>query len=441
VGPDGDGAEERDVTATDQQQPEEQEHETAQAEQRQAMFRLLLVLMAGVFAAYAIGIAKAVAVVFAVIVMIMIHELGHFLTAKSAGMKVTEYFLGFGPRLWSVRKGETEYGVKALPLGGYVKIVGMHNLDEVDPVDEPRTYRQKSYPRRLSVAVAGSFMHLVMAFLLLWTLHSVVGFVQPDNRIGEISKLPTGQSPAQEAGFRPGDKIVSIDGRPLRKWDDLPPYIQDHPGDAVTFVVERAGQQLTLVATPIDRSKLKLEGDSRTFDKPTGFIGISPHLQVVKDGPVQSLGKSAGDIGALTKQTFGFFGNLFSFHGLKEYGQQLTAQPGDTKPAEDQPRLLSPVGLARIANQVANNGIRDVLVLLISINVFVGILNMFPMLPFDGGHVAIATYEAIVSKIKKRRHFVDVTKLLPFTYMVFLVLMFLAVTSLYLDIARPLNLQ
>jgi membrane-associated protease RseP (regulator of RpoE activity) len=429
------------LTATDERHHDGRELEDIQAEQRQAVFRLLLVLLAGVFAAYALGIAKAVAVVLAVVLMIMIHELGHFLTAKWGGMKVTEYFLGFGPRLWSVRKGETEYGVKALPLGGYVRIVGMHNLDEVDPVDEPRTYRQKSYPRRLSVAVAGSFMHFVMAFLLLWSLHSVVGFVQPDNRIGEISKLPTGQSPAQESGLRPGDKIVAVDGKPLRSWDELPPYIQTHPGRPVTFVIERSGQRLTLVVTPIDRSKIKIKGDTRTFDKPTGFIGISPHLRVVKDGPVESIGKSAGDIGALSKQTFGFFGHLFSFHGLKEYGQQLTAQPGETKPAADQPRLLSPVGLARVANQVANNGIRDVLVLLVSINIFVGILNMFPMLPFDGGHVAIATYEAIVSKIKKRRHFVDVTKLLPFTYMVFLVLMFLAVTSLYLDIARPLNLQ
>src|SRR4029077_3094058 len=109
-------------------------------------------------------------VIFALIAMVMIHELGHFLTAKWAGMKVTEYFFGFGPKLWSIRRGETEYGIKAVPLGGYVRILGMSNLEQVDPADEARTYRQKSYPRRLSVAVAGSFMHFVIAFLLLVVL-------------------------------------------------------------------------------------------------------------------------------------------------------------------------------------------------------------------------------------------------------------------------------
>ncbi|MEY2477129.1 MAG: hypothetical protein QOG87_2444 [Actinomycetota bacterium] len=410
-------------------------------DQRQAFFRLMLVLLAGGFAAYSLGIAKATAVVFAVIVMIMLHELGHFATAKWSGMKVTEFFIGFGPRLWSVRKGETEYGVKALPLGGYVKIIGMTNLEDVDPADEPRTYRQQSFPKRFAVAVAGSFMHFVIAFVLLWTLHSVIGFLEPDTRVGAISKLPTGQSPAQQAGFRLGDRIVAVDGQPVTRWEDIPPYVQERPDTPVTFTVERDGRRMTLVATPVDRRNLELEGDDRTFSKPTGFVGLSPASKVVKDGPVDSIGRAAGDIGALSKATFGVFGNLFSFHGLSEYGQQLTAQPGETTPQEDQPRFLSPVGLARAASDVANNGIRDVFFLLVSINIFVGIFNMFPMLPFDGGHVAIAVYEAIRSKLSRRKYHADVTKLLPFTYLVFLGLMFLAITSLYLDIARPLNLQ
>jgi membrane-associated protease RseP (regulator of RpoE activity) len=284
-------------------------------------------------------------------------------------------------------------------------------------------------------------MHFVIAFLLLFTLHSVVGFLELDTRVGAVSKLPTGESPAQQAGFKPGDRIISVDGRPVKTWDDIPPYIQDHPGKPIAFVVERGGQRLTLVATPVDRRKLAVQGDTRTFTKPTGFVGLSPAVKVVKDNPVESIGRAAGDIGSLSKTTIGFFGNLFSFHGLKQYGDQLTAQPGDTKPSADQPRLLSPVGLARVANDVANNGIRDVLFLLVSINIFVGIFNMFPMLPFDGGHVAIAIYEAIRSKIAKRRYFADVAKLLPFTYLVFLGLMFLALTSLYLDIAKPLKLQ
>src|SRR5204863_105993 len=120
-------------------------------EQRSALVRLAMIVVAAIVAAAVTGVTKTVAVVLAIIVMIMLHELGHFLMAKSAGMKVTEFFLGFGPRLWSVRKGETEYGVKAIPAGGYVKIIGMSNLEEVPPEDEPRTYRQQPVWRRLSL--------------------------------------------------------------------------------------------------------------------------------------------------------------------------------------------------------------------------------------------------------------------------------------------------
>jgi membrane-associated protease RseP (regulator of RpoE activity) len=422
-------------------------HTDDAGEQRQAMFRLLLVVMAGLFAAYALGVVKAVAVILAVVLMIMLHELGHFAAAKWSGMKVTEYFLGFGPRLWSIRKGETEYGVKALPLGGYVKIVGMHNLDEVDPADEARTYRQQSFPRRLAVAIAGSFMHFVIAFVLLIVLHSVVGVIAygkgPLNEIGEISRLEDGPSPAQEAGLRVGDRIVSVDGRPLDDWVELPRYIQDRPGDPIEFVVERDGQRLPLTVTPAEQRRERVDesGEPTGRQEEVGFVGISPAYPVEETGFVESVPRSFGDLGAISRETFKALGHLLSFDGLQKYGDQLTSGRGAVEPSEDQPRFLSPVGLARVASQAADNGLRQVLILLISINIFVGIFNMFPMLPFDGGHVAIATYEAIRSKVAGRRYFADVAKLLPVTYMVFLVLMFLAVTSLYLDIARPLNIQ
>ncbi len=118
------------------------------------------------------GFSPFLGVIGTLIAIVMLHEFGHFITAKWAGMKVSEYFFGFGPRLWSIKKGETEYGVKAIPVGGYVRILGMNNLEQVDPADEPRTYRQKSYPRRMSVAVAGSAMHFLLAFLLLATMCS-----------------------------------------------------------------------------------------------------------------------------------------------------------------------------------------------------------------------------------------------------------------------------
>jgi membrane-associated protease RseP (regulator of RpoE activity) len=416
-------------------------------DQRQAFFRLMLVLLAGGLAAYSLGIAKATAVVLAVIVMIMLHELGHFATAKWAGMKVTEYFVGFGPRLWSVRKGETEYGVKALPLGGYVKIIGMTNLEDVDPVDEPRTYRQKPFLRRLSVAVAGSFMHFVIAFVLLVVLHTTVGLIRYDKDplpvIGEISRLKTGPSPAVNAGLQVGDKVIDIDGRPVGNWRSLRNYIQDHPGQTLHFRIERDAAQRTIDVTPVKQLGQRVDADGDPIGKPepVGFVGISPAYPVEKDGLVKGVARGVGDLGTFSRETVKALGSMFSFDGLSKYGDQLTSGRGPVAPSEDQPRFLSPVGLARVASQTAESGIRQVLILLVSINIFVGIFNMFPMLPFDGGHVAIAVYEAIRSKLAGRKYHADVAKLLPVTYLVFLGLMFLAVTSLYLDIAKPLNLQ
>ncbi len=427
---------------------EEREHPDEEIQdQRQAFFRLMLVLLAGGVAAYSLGIAKATAVVFAVIVMIMLHELGHFATAKWAGMKVTEFFVGFGPRLWSVRKGETEYGVKALPLGGYVKIIGMTNLEDVDPGDEPRTYRQQSFPRRLSVAVAGSFMHFVIAFVLLLVLHSTTGLIRFDQDplpvIGEISKLETGPSPAQRAGLQVGDRIISVDGQRVGEWTDLRNYIQDHPGSRLPFVLERDGREMTVVVTPVRQEGQRVDADGDPIGEPelVGFVGISPAYPVEKTGFLEAIPRSVGDVGAFSRETVKALGSMFSFDGLEKYGDQLTSGRGPVEPSEDQPRFLSPVGLARVASQTAENGIRQVLFLLISINIFVGIFNMFPMLPFDGGHVAIAVYESIRSRLLGRQYHADVAKLLPVTYLVFLGLMFLAVTSLYLDIAKPLNLQ
>jgi membrane-associated protease RseP (regulator of RpoE activity) len=431
------------VTITDQRPTPDAEAQ----EQRQAMFRLLLVVLAGAFAAYALGIAKATLVVLAVVLMIMLHELGHFVAAKASGMKVTEFFVGFGPRLWSVRKGETEYGVKALPLGGYVKIIGMHNLEDVDPADEPRTYRQQSFPRRLAVAVAGSFVHFVIAFLLLVALHSTVGIIrydkQPLPQIGEISRLSTGPSPAQRAGLHVGDRIISIDGQPVQDWTAMRNYIQDHPGKPIEFLIERDGRRVTVIVTPVKQDGQRVDANNKPIGKPepVGFVGVAPAYPVEKDSFGRGVVRSVGDIGLYSRETVKALGHLFSLQGLHQYGEQLTSGHGPTTPSQDQPRFLSPVGLARVASQAAENGIRQVLVLLVSINIFVGILNMFPMLPFDGGHVAIAVYEAIRSKLSRRRYHADVAKLLPITYVVFLLLMVLAVTSLYLDIARPLNLQ
>ena len=416
------------------------------AEQRAALIRLLAALAFGAFLAVATGTAKTVLVVVAVIVMIMLHELGHFLTAKWAGMKVTEYFLGFGPRLWSMRRGETEYGVKAIPAGGYVRIIGMNNLDEVDPADEPRTYRQQPFWRRLSVAVAGSTVHFLLAFLLLWVLNAFIGVTPPDARpqlaVGEITKLQNGdRSPAAEAGFQVGDEIVSVDGREFASWAELPRYIRSRPGETLEFVVRRDGREVSLSPTTVDLSTIKGKDGKRVIDEPTGFVGIGPSYPVEKTNPIVALGRAGGDLGHFTKVTVGALGSLFSPDGVKSYGDQLTGKPGAVEPSEDTPRLLSPVGFVRVADNLADDGLRPVLFLLVAINIFVGMFNMIPLPPLDGGHVAIAIYEKIRSMISGRTYMADVAKLLPVTYAVVLLVVFLGLSSLYLDLLRPLKLD
>lgn len=405
-------------------------------EQRAALRRLSLVLLAGTLAAIVSGTVRTVAVVLALIAMVMLHELGHYLTGKWSGMKVTEFFLGFGPRLWSVRRGETEYGVKAIPAGGYVKIVGMNNLEEVEPEDEPRTYRQQSYPRRLAVGLAGSAMHFVIAFILLWTVTAVVGVPRPTLAIGGISRLTSGPSPAEEAGFRLGDRIVSVDGTKFAEWDDLPAYIRARPGRQLRFVLERDGSVIELAATPADLSKVEVEGLARATE-PVGFIGITPQWVSERENPFLAVGKAAWRTGDGILEVGQVLGRVFTPDGVGRYVSGLSEAPSD--PDADDVRFLSPVGFTRLASQAADTGIFEVLQLLILINLFVGVFNLLPLLPLDGGHVAIATYEAIRSRIERRRYQADVARLLPVTYAVFLLIVFLGATSLYLDIVRPLS--
>ena len=184
--------------------------------------RLVVTVCAVVALALVTHTTDLLVVIVALIVMIMLHELGHFVTAKWSGMKVTEYFLGFGPRLWSFRRGETEYGVKALPLGGYVKIIGMSNLKEVPPEDESRTYREQPFHNRLIVAVAGSAVHFILALLLIFTIF--VGYGQAQTNKVQVQALTVWQgppSPARAAGIQPGDVIVSINGHPVTNVDQV----------------------------------------------------------------------------------------------------------------------------------------------------------------------------------------------------------------------------
>ena len=404
------------------------------------------VLALGVLSVVA-GFWKPLLVIVALFTMIMLHEIGHFVMARRSGMKATEFFVGFGPRLWSFRRGETEYGVKAIPLGGYVKIIGMTNLEDVPPEDEPRAYRQKPFWARFGVAVAGSTMHMIIAFVLLFSLNAFVGNSLHGELTPVISSLSTleGQeSPAVTAGLRVGDEITALDDGPVAGWDDIRSYVSSRPGTPIKVEYRRGGELATTTVTPLDLAKVPPtpgapDQPAPAGAAPKGFVGITATPVQPTVGPVQALGRSANDLGSLAKGTVGALGNLLSFQGVRSYTDQV--QGKDLSQEDQANRFLSPVGVYRIAGEAADQGIGQVLSLLVLINVFVGIFNMLPLLPFDGGHVTIAVYEAIRSRIKGRRHFADAGKLMPVAYFTVAALALISVSSLYLCIAKPLKLS
>jgi membrane-associated protease RseP (regulator of RpoE activity) len=390
---------------------------------RAAVTALLLLIGMVVLAFVRPQLAGTIGVLAAIVLMIMLHELGHFVMAKRAGMKVTEYFLGFGPRLWSFRRGETEYGVKAIPAGGYVRIIGMSNLDVVEPEDEDRTYRSKSYHDRLGVAVAGSTMHFIIAYLLLLAVYALVGIPAARPIIQQI--VP--DSPAQHSEFRVGDRIVAINGVRMKGWEDIPTYVESHGESELVFtVIHKGSSQPTDVA---------LKPRAETVDgKQVPRVGIGPE-QYLQTKPLPSaVAATTTDMPKFMWETVKALGGLFSPNGIENYGHLLQGKGGNQNN-----RLLSPVGATKVAAEAVNDGWGAVLMFLFAINVFVGIFNMVPLLPLDGGHVAIATYEKIASSIKRRRVQVDVQKLMPITAAVLFVLVILGLSAVYLDIVRPVS--
>lgn len=395
----------------------------------------------------AAGGFAALIVVGAIVAMIFLHELGHYLTAKRAGMKVTEFFLGFGPRLWSFRRGETEYGIKAIPAGAYVRIIGMNNLEEVAPEDESRAYRNKSYMQKLSVAVAGSAMHFLIAIVLLFVLFAGIGFSgvteEPDWRVGAITE----ESAAAAMGIQLGDEIVSVNGESVDEWSELGEAVTVLGNESATIVVERGDE--TVVLTGI----IGVNEDDPT----RGFLGVGREfVDSERLGPPEALGRSVSDFGRTVKLSVVGIGQLFTPSGLGDFfgqvfeGDSDTASdstetaPAATTSAEDsssgdEGRVISIVGAARIGTDLARNNLAGVLVLFVALNVFIGVFNLIPLLPLDGGHVAIATYERIRSR-NGVRYEADVTRLIPVIYAVLFVLISVGVVALYLDLVDPISL-
>jgi membrane-associated protease RseP (regulator of RpoE activity) len=396
--------------------------------------------------AFVLGVVIFVA---AVLVSITLHELGHFLTAKAFGMKVTQFFIGFGNTLWSTRRGETEYGVKLLPFGAFVRITGMTTFDEVAPEDEPRAMRNKPRWQRAIVMVAGSFMHFALAFVLLIALALAIGeaSASPTTAIGSVSTcLPAnvdrlnqgscqdsrGAAPAQAAGIRANDKIIEIAGKPVHTWTQLGSAIRALPaGKPVPVIVERGGKLLTLQVTP-----------ASVPGRHGSYLGIDEALVFTRYSPA----------GALT-----FAGSAFGqvLTGSADAVAKLPAALPDLF-SKDRSHtaagnVSSVVGVANIAGQAvaAGGGLRivisDLLLIIISLNIFIGAFNLLPLLPLDGGHLAVIVFEQVRAWFARLRGrpdpgLADLQRLVPVSVGVFALLIGLGVLLMAADIFNPVHL-
>ncbi|MEO6987980.1 MAG: RIP metalloprotease RseP [Aquihabitans sp.] len=466
-------------------------------------------------------------VIAAVVLMIGLHELGHFVMAKRAGMKVTEFFLFFGPKVWSIKRGETEYGIKCIPAGAYVKIIGMTNLEEVDPADEGRTYRQKTFGQRVKVAVAGSAMHFMLAIVLIFVALTVTGQpggtidVREQNKNWQIGAVAEGTG-AASAGLQPGDIVLSIDGVNTEAFADVREVSTTHKGDTVPFVIDRDGTELTVPVdlkpfyswyvdrvpegSPVEDAGLvaddqivsidgievrgvrdldavlqELEGttvpveyvrmdeteirstdlmvESFILEGGEAFIGITAEFQDPETiGVLPALVQAPVDFGRVTWMSMQALGSFFTPSGISDFVGQLgsasedraAANPTSTETSAtlhgsgaggvNENRLMSIFGLVMLGSEVGEVQPGALITLFALINMFIGVFNLIPLLPFDGGHVMIAVYEKIQEKrLHQRRYFADVSRLMPLVYVVVVGLGLLFVSTLYLDIANPIT--
>jgi membrane-associated protease RseP (regulator of RpoE activity) len=403
-----------------------------------------LTLLVGVVAVVALltwwaGWALPV-VIFAIIVMVMGHEFGHFITAKRAGLLVTDFFVGFGPVIWSTKRGETRYGVRALLLGGYVKVPGMTWTEPITPALEQRTYREASYPKKVLFASAGSLMHLVMALLLAWASLVFIGQTS-STHLGVLAFSQWDgyhQTVAQRAGLRVGDQILSVDGHPITSVTSFKNSESNEVGHRLTIVVNRGGHQLTLHATPVDGRHIKVGGKAlATGANPVGYLGLEFGELTTHSSPWGAVPGSFSYIGSTLAATGHAIVHVFSPGEFSSLFHQVASPAAANNPVNQDSRPESIVGVVRIADEGANAGGGPLLAILIAVNIFVGVLNMLPILPLDGGYVAIATYERLRSRRGVRYH-ADVNRLAPVIYAFMTVLLVLFACTLYLDIAHPI---
>ena len=419
--------------------------------------------------------------VLGVLISVALHEMGHMLPAKAFGMKVTQFFVGFGRTVWSTRRGETEYGIKAIPAGGFVRIIGMlppgkgqdptkvrkantgpiqslvenarsAEYETISPEDDGRLFYQKVWWKKLIVMASGPLVNVVIAFVLFGGLYMLYGTPVAQTTVSTVTDcvIPANQasadrqctdtdkvSPAKVAGFQVGDKIVSFNGTQISSWDQLTPLIRANTDKPATIVVERNGAQKTLQTNTI----VNQVQESATSDKlvSVGFLGISPTEKVER----QSFGFVVDQMGKLTVSTV---------QALGKFPEKLVGVAKSIVGGQrDQDSPMSVVGASRVAGEIASSNLdvgakfASLIMLLASLNLFLALFNFIPLLPLDGGHMIGAIWEGIrrgFAKLFGRPDpgYVDVAKLLPIAYVAASAIVVMGVLLVIADIVNPIKL-
>ena len=441
---------------------------------------------------YALGV-----LIFAVglLLSIALHEIGHMVPAKKFGVKVTQYMVGFGPTLWSRKKGDTEYGIKAIPLGGYIRMIGMvppakeggkpsrwprrfstaiedfrHvSRAEVQPGDEPRQFYRLTPGKKMIVMLGGPCMNLLIYLVLTTILLLTLGLPKDEatTTVALVTKCVAPatataaqqkackqtNSPAAVGGLKAGDDIVAVNGTKITSWDQLVSLVEPAVRQPLTLTVDRKGKDVALTVTPV--RNLKCVNDSCSKTKEAGYLGIAPVSRHFYAS--QSIVDVPGQVGSQI--------NL-GVQALGRYPQKLHSlwqTVFDGKPRDPQ-GAVGVVGIGRLGGQIADSNefpLRDkiyaLIGLLASVNLLLFFFNLLPLLPLDGGHVAGALVESAKRGRARLRHraqrrrdphalpthrqiFVDTAQMLPVMYAVASVLILVTLLTLYADIVKPINI-